>query len=79
MDLQKIVTEIMVEACDTDEIAGEPDLDLFDAGFLDSLATVNIILLIEEKLNIRLQPTDFAKENISSINNLCKFLEQKVK
>lgn len=79
MDLKKIALEILEEACETDEIKEDLDLDLFEAGLIDSLTTINIILLIEEKLGIKLQPTDFRKENISNVNNLCKFLEEKIK
>jgi len=79
MDVEKIALEIMMEACETDEIKDDLDMNLFDAGLIDSLSTLNIIVMIEEKLNIRLQPTDFEKSNISSVNNLKTFLKSKVK
>jgi len=77
-DIKNIALDIMEEICETDEIREDLDLDLIDAGFIDSLSTINIILLIEEKLNITLQPTDIQKENISTVNNLISFLEGKV-
>jgi len=77
-DIKNIALDIMEEICETDEIRDDLDLDLIDAGFIDSLSTINIILLIEEKLNITLQPTDIQKENISTVNNLISFLEGKV-
>lgn len=79
MDLGEISLEIMEKACETDEIKEDLDMDLFEAGLIDSLSTLNIIVLIEEKLNIRLQPTDFEKINISTVNNFKAFLEKKVK
>lgn len=79
MDFENIALEIMIEACETDEIKEDLDMDLFDAGLIDSLSTLDIIISIEEKLNIRLQPTDFEKINVSSVNNLKAFLERKVK
>ena len=78
MDFEKIALEIMIEACETDEIKDDLDMDLFDAGLIDSLSTLGIIVAIEEKLNIRLQPTDFEKSDVSSVNNLKAFLEKKV-
>lgn len=77
MDFEKIALEIMEEACETDEIKEDLDMDLFEAGLIDSLSTLNIIMLIEEKLNIRLQPTDFEKINISTVNNFKAFLEKR--
>lgn len=79
MDFEKIALEIMEEACETDEINDDLDMDLFEAGLVDSLSTLNIIILVDEKLGIRLQPTDFEKSNISTVNNFKAFLEKKVK
>ena len=77
MDFKNLALEIMEEICETDEIKEDLDLDLFDAGLIDSLSTINIILLLEEKLGIRLQPTDFEKNDITTVNNFIKFLEKR--
>ena len=63
-NLKNIALDIMEEICETDEIREDLDLDLLDAGLIDSLSTINIILLIEEKFGLKLQPTDFTKEDI---------------
>ena len=78
-DLKNIAFDIMEEICETDEIREDLDLDLMDAGLIDSLSTINVILLIEDKLGLKLQPTDFTKEDISTVNNFISFLERKVK
>lgn len=76
MDFEKLATEILIDVCETNEIIDEPDMNLFEAGLIDSLASLNIILDIEERLNIQLQPTDLNKENISTLNNFKKFIEK---
>ncbi|MFQ8600864.1 MAG: phosphopantetheine-binding protein [Oscillospiraceae bacterium] len=55
------------------------ELDLFDAGLIDSLSTIGIILAIEKKLGLKLQPTDIEKIDISSANHFIAFLERKGK
>lgn len=77
MDFKDLALEIMEEICETDEIKEDLDLDLFDAGLIDSLSTINIILLLEEKLGIKFQPTDFEKNDITTVNNFVKFLEKR--
>lgn len=77
MDFENLALEIMEEICETDEIKEDLDLDLFDAGLIDSLSTINIILLLEEKLGLRLQPTDFERNDITTVNNFIKFLEKR--
>lgn len=77
MDFENLALKIMEEICETDEIKEDLDLDLFDAGLIDSLSTINIILLLEEKLGVRLQPTDFERNDITTVNNFIKFLEKR--
>lgn len=77
MNFKDLALEIMEEICETDEIKEDLDLDLFDAGLIDSLSTINIILLLEEKLGVRLQPTDFERNDITTVNNFIKFLEKR--
>lgn len=76
MNFENLALEIMENICETDEVREDLDLNLFDAGFIDSLSVINIILEIEDKLKIRLQPTDFETKDISSINNFKAFLER---
>lgn len=77
MDYKKIALEIMEEIADTDEIKENMDLDLFEAGLIDSLSTISIILLIEEKIGLVLQPTDFERDDIATVNNFIQYLKNK--
>ncbi|QQK07031.1 D-alanine--poly(phosphoribitol) ligase subunit DltC [Miniphocaeibacter halophilus] len=77
MDYEKIALEIMEEITDTDEINENMDLDLFEAGLIDSLSTISIILLIEEKMGLVLQPTDFERDDIATVNNFIQYLKNK--
>ena len=74
MDFEQLATSIMTDICETDEIVDEPDMDLFEVGLVDSLASINIILAIEDNLNIQLQPTDLYRKDISTLNNFKAFL-----
>ena len=77
MDYKELAIEIMENIAETDEIKDNMDLDLFDAGLIDSLSTISIILLIEEKLGLTLQPTDFEREDIATVNNFIEFLKNR--
>jgi D-alanine--poly(phosphoribitol) ligase subunit 2 len=71
------VLEIFIEVTGNDEIAEDLDLNLFDAELLDSLAIIKVLLQIEEKLGIKLQPTDLEREDMSTVNKLAEFLENR--
>ncbi|NFE94322.1 D-alanine--poly(phosphoribitol) ligase subunit DltC [Clostridium botulinum] len=71
------VLEMFIEVTGNDEIAEDLDLNLFEAGLLDSLAIIEMLLQIEEKLGIKLQPTDLEREDMSTVNKLTEFLESR--
>ena len=74
MDYRQLALEILENVCETDEVREDLDMDLFEAGLMDSLSGINIILEIEKKLGIKLQITDFEKSDISCVNNFEAFL-----
>lgn len=74
---EEIAREILESTCETDEIFEDYDMDLIDAGYLDSFALLNIIVEIENHMGIKLQPTDIKKEDISTVNNFIKFIASK--
>lgn len=75
--MKEKVLEIFIEVIGNDEIAEDLDLNLFDAGLLDSLAIIEVLIQIEEKLGIKLQPTDLEREDMSTVNRLTEFLESR--
>ena len=75
--MKEKVLEIFIEVTGNDEIAEDLDLNLFDAGLLDSLAIIEVLLKIEEKLGIKLQPTDLEREDMSTVNKMTAFLENR--
>lgn len=77
-NLKEMALDILEEACETDEVREDLDLDLFEAGLIDSLASVMVLLAIEERTGVKLQPTDITREDITTVNNFVKFLEEKV-
>lgn len=77
MDFKKLALEIMENVCETPEISNDLDMDLFQAGLMDSLSIINILLGIEDKMGIKLQMTDIEKSDIASVNSLEAFLRKR--
>lgn len=73
---EQLARDILESTCETDEIFEDYDMDLLDAGYLDSFSLLNIIVEIEGKMGIALQPTDMKKDNIRTVNDMIRFLEQ---
>lgn len=73
--MQEKVIGIFEDVLGCDEIRDDLGLNLFEAELLDSLAIIEVLLEIEERLGITLQPTDLERSDMATVNNLVKFLE----
>lgn len=62
--MQETVIEIFEDVLGTDEIREDLDLNLFETELLDSLAIIEVLLEIENRLGIELQPTDLERKEI---------------
>ena len=78
MDIRESVIEIFEEVLGSDEIRDNQDLDMFENEMLDSLAIIEVLLGIEDKLNLSLQPTDLERKDMATVNNLVDFLKVRI-
>ena len=76
--MKEKVLDIFEEVTGTDEIREDLDLDLFEAGLLDSLGIIEVLLKIEEVFGIKLQPTDLERMDMATANNLIAFLSSRI-
>ncbi len=76
--MEEKVLNMLIEVTGSDDIAEEKDTDLFEAGLLDSLGIIEVLLKIEEIFALRLQPTDLERKDMSTVNNLIAFLQSKI-
>ena len=77
MNYEAMAIKILEQVTGTDGLAEDKELDLFEAGLLDSLAVISIIVQIEERTGVVLQPTDFQREDIASVEAFTKYLAEK--
>lgn len=78
MDIRESVIEIFEEVLGSDEIRDNQDLDMFENEMLDSLAIIEVLLGIEDKLDLSLQPTDLERKDMTTVNNLVDFLKDRI-
>ena len=56
----------------------ESNEDLFDKEILDSLQMVNMVSLIEEKFEIKIDVEDLIPENFSTVNGIVNYIKNRV-
>lgn len=75
--MQEKLLDIMEEVCDDEIVREDLDLDLFEEGLLDSLAIVEVLVAIEEEFGIRLSPTEYENEDLSTVRKIEQILTDK--
>ena len=69
MDIKSEVIEIIDELF-TEDVSDMMDEDLFDAGVLDSMGTVELIVEIENRFDIRVPVTEFGRDDWNTANKI---------
>ena len=69
MDIKSEVIEIIDELF-MEDVSDMMDEDLFDAGVLDSMGTVELIVEIEIRFDIRVPVTEFGRDDWNTANKI---------
>lgn len=69
MDIKSEVIEIIDELF-MEDVSDMMDEDLFDAGVLDSMGTVELIVEIENRFDIRDPVTEFGRDDWNTANKI---------
>ena len=69
MDVKSQVIEIIDELC-MEDVSDMMDEDLFDAGVLDSMGTVELIVELENRFGIRVPVSEFGRDDWNTANKI---------
>ena len=69
MDVQTTVIDI-IDNLFIEDISDMMDEDLFDAGVLDSMGTVELVIELEEKFNIKIPVSDMGRDDWNTGNKI---------
>ena len=68
--IEQEVVDILADICDDDAGREERDIDLFEAGLLDSLAGIEVLVAIEERFGVEIAPTEVERAEMNSVNKI---------
>ena len=57
------VLQVLASVAETDEVRVNLDLPLYDYQLLDSIKTVELMVMIEEEFGVRVSPAEFERES----------------
>lgn len=75
--MEEKVFDILVEICGVEDVREDSDINLFDNGLLDSLGVIELLLAIEEKLGIKIEPTEIEREEIETPKKIVEYLSKR--
>jgi D-alanine--poly(phosphoribitol) ligase subunit 2 len=72
------VLQLLASVGETDEVLTNLDLPLYDYQILDSMRTVQLILMIEEQFGLKISPAEFERERWSTPRAVIADLQQRL-
>ncbi|MBP2624172.1 D-alanine--poly(phosphoribitol) ligase subunit DltC [Streptococcus oricebi] len=69
MDIKQEVIEI-IDDLFMEDVSGMMDEDLFDAGVLDSMGTVELIVELESRFDIHVPVSEFGRDDWNTANKI---------
>ncbi|EJZ83387.1 D-alanine--poly(phosphoribitol) ligase subunit DltC [Slackia piriformis] len=61
---------ILADICADDIVYEERDIDLFDAGLLDSMAAIEVLVSIEDEFGVEIAPTEHERNEMNTVNKI---------
>lgn len=69
-ELEGKVLDMLEDICADEAVREERDVDLFDAGLLDSLAAIEVLVGIEESFGVEIAPTAVERKEMNTVNKI---------
>lgn len=76
--VEERMLDLIEEVCDDEVIREERDIDLFEAGLLDSMAAIELLVGIESEFGVVIAPTAVEREEMNSVNKIIHQVEIRV-
>lgn len=73
--MKERLLSIIINICEEDSVS--EDLDLFEEGLMDSLSMTELLIAIEDEFGVIISPTEYEKEQLSTVNKIEKILIEK--
>jgi D-alanine--poly(phosphoribitol) ligase subunit 2 len=72
------VLQLLASATETNEVLTNLDLPLYDYQVLDSMRTVQLILMIEDEFGLKISPAEFERERWRTPRAVIADLQQRL-
>ena len=75
--MQEKFIDILERICEDEVVREDLDLDLFEAGLLDSLGFTELLVDIEDTFGIVISPSEVEREEMATANKILALLAER--
>lgn len=72
--MENKILEILEDVCGSDEVREDININMFDSGLMDSLGVIQLLVEIEDKLGIKIEPTEVERDLIDTPAKVISFI-----
>ena len=77
-EVEEKMLDMLEEVCGDEEVHDHRDEDLFELGFLDSMAAVELLVDIEDEFGVSIAPTEVEREEMNTVNLIIEQVEKRL-
>jgi len=70
--------QVLASVAESDEVRANLDLPLYDYQLLDSIKTVELMVMIEQEVGVRVSPAEFERENWKTPRKIIADIERRI-
>jgi D-alanine--poly(phosphoribitol) ligase subunit 2 len=78
MATREVVLDTLVDIIGSEQVRQNLDLRLYDLGLLDSFKTVELMVMLSDRLGRELSPAEFDRESWATPRAIIEALSQKI-
>lgn len=76
--MKEEILDVLEDLCGDSIVRDEPDLDLFEEGLLDSLLTIELLAIIEDRYGLSIAPTEIGQGEFSTAERIVSSLSKRL-
>ena len=74
-EVEETVLDMLEDICGDDVVRDECDIDLFEAGLLDSMGGIEVLVRIEDEFGVEIAPTEVERSEMNTVDKIIHQVE----
>lgn len=75
--MEEKLLAVIADVCDSDDIYDQRDLDLFEAGLLDSMGAIDLLVELEDQFDVVIAPTELERGEMNTVNKIIERVRER--